>query len=76
MATVCLHPRKYLRYLGWCILGVVGELLDDEKNKIALEGELLDRDAYEYRIPDRDILARLQCYAFGTRSFFACGPAG
>jgi hypothetical protein len=20
--TVCISPRKYLRYLGWCVLGV------------------------------------------------------
>jgi hypothetical protein len=27
---VCLKPRKYLRYLGWCILGVIGDVSDEQ----------------------------------------------
>ena len=57
VATVCLSPRKYLRYLGWCVLGVVGVLIDEQGNEIALNGELLDQGVYHYIVPDQSVLA-------------------
>ncbi|KAH9973565.1 hypothetical protein BGW80DRAFT_245456 [Lactifluus volemus] len=51
-ASFCLHPRKYLRYLGWCVLGIEGhvakvspgEAVDD----IGDEGTLEDQGVYQY----------------------------
>jgi hypothetical protein len=51
-AKFCLRPRKYLRYLGWCVLGVEGhvakvspgEAVDD----IGDEGTLEDQGVYQY----------------------------
>jgi hypothetical protein len=57
VATLCLRPRKYLRYLGWCILGVIGDLKDEQGNRIALNGELVDQGVYRYIVPDQDVLA-------------------
>lgn len=57
VATVCLSPRKYLRYLGWCVLGVVGVLTDEQENEIVLDGELLDQGVYRYLVPDQNVLA-------------------
>ena len=55
--TLCLRPRKYLRYLGWCVLGVIVVLKDEQGNRIALNGELVDRGVYHYIVPDRNALA-------------------
>ena len=48
VATVCLKPLKYLRYLGWCVLGVIGVLEDEQGNEIELNGELADQGVYHY----------------------------
>jgi hypothetical protein len=29
ITSVCLKPRKYLVFLGWCILGIEGDLALD-----------------------------------------------
>jgi hypothetical protein len=55
--TLCLSPRKYLRYLGWCVLGVIGVLKDEQGNEIALDGELVDQGVYHYIVPDQNVLA-------------------
>jgi len=55
--TVCLSPRKYLQYLGWCVLGVVGRLVDEEGNEITLNGALLDQGIYRYIVPGDNPLA-------------------
>jgi hypothetical protein len=55
--TVCLSPRRYLRYLGWCVLGVIGVLNDEQGNEIALDGELVDRGVYHYIVPGQNVLA-------------------
>ena len=40
---------KYLRYhLGWCILGVLEGLKDEQGNWVALNGALVDREVYHY----------------------------
>ena len=57
VATLSLSPRKYLRYLGWCVLGVIGVLNDEEGNEIELDGELDDRGVYHYILPDQTVLA-------------------
>ena len=48
---VCCRPPKYLRYLGWCILGGEGLLEDQQGNQVDLTGELVDQGIYHYRMP-------------------------
>ncbi|KZP28686.1 hypothetical protein FIBSPDRAFT_947513 [Athelia psychrophila] len=55
--TLCLRPLKFLRYLGWCVLGVEGDLVDEGGNKIALDGELLGQGVYHYTVSNEIILA-------------------
>ena len=55
--SVCLNPRKYLQYLGWCVLGVAGHLVDEEGNEITLNGALLDQGVYRYIVPNDNPLA-------------------
>ena len=59
VATVCLliSPWKYLQYLGWCVLGVIGVLVNEQGKEIALNGELVDQGIYHYIVPDQDVLA-------------------
>ena len=57
VSTVCLRPRKYLRYLGWCVLGVIGDVSDEQGNVVELDGELVDRGVYHYIVPDQNVLA-------------------
>ena len=52
-----MSPRKYLRYLGWCVLGVDGVLKDEPGNGIALDGELVDQGVYHYIVPGQNVLA-------------------
>jgi hypothetical protein len=49
--TVCLRPCKYLRYLGWCILGVKGSLQDEQRHQVELNGDLVDQGTYHYMLP-------------------------
>jgi hypothetical protein len=55
LASLCIRPRKYLRYLGWCILGVEGHVARDSPhpviNNIGDEGELEPGSVYSYHIP-------------------------
>jgi len=44
---LCLHPRKYLRYLGWCILGIEGRVMLGTQD-IGDKGELVDQGIYHY----------------------------
>jgi hypothetical protein len=46
--TLCLKPRKYLRYLDWCVLGALGTLRDAEMNDVDLDGNLA---VYHYNLP-------------------------
>jgi hypothetical protein len=55
--TLCIRPRKYLQYLGWCVLGVIGVLQDGQGNKIALNGKLIDQGIYRYVVPGPNVLA-------------------
>jgi hypothetical protein len=47
--SLCLKPRKYLVFLGWCILGVRGRLsLEDGGRGMTIQGPLEDRGTYYY----------------------------
>lgn len=59
---LCLKPCKYLRYLGWCILGGEGALQDSKEHLVNLEGSLVDQEVYYYRLP-----ASHQGFAFPFR---------
>jgi hypothetical protein len=49
IASLCLKPRKYLVFLGWCILGVVGRLArEDGGHGITTNGSLEDQGIYYY----------------------------
>jgi len=49
IGSLCLKPRKYLLFLGWCILGVEGVLaLKHDGDGIDTDGNLDDRGIYYY----------------------------
>jgi hypothetical protein len=53
IASLCLTPRKYLIYLGWCILGIDGSLaLDHDGEGIGEDGGLEDQAIYYYVPPE------------------------
>jgi len=54
---LCLRPRKYLRFLGWCVLGIEGHLKLGTQD-IGDEGELVDQGIYHYVVEATDPLAR------------------
>jgi hypothetical protein len=50
---VCRRPPKYLRYLGWCVLGVEGPLQDAQGRPVNQDGELVNKGVYHYTLPER-----------------------
>ena len=51
LIPLCVRPRKYLKYLGWCILGVTGRVARDSPepiNDIGDEGDLEAGGVYSY----------------------------
>jgi len=49
MCSLCLKPRKYLVFLGWCILGIEGGLAERrDSEQIELDRALDDRGLYYY----------------------------
>jgi hypothetical protein len=48
--SLCLKPRKYLRFLGWCILGNTGKLSFERGGEEIdnPEGGVQDREVYYY----------------------------
>jgi hypothetical protein len=49
ISLLCLTPRKYLVFLGWCILGVEGVLaLEHDGDGIDTDGGLDDQGVYHY----------------------------
>ncbi len=51
--TLCTRPRKYLRYLGWCILGVDGHVSMQYpaiEEDIGNNGLLVDAAVYCYKV--------------------------
>ncbi|KAJ6631955.1 hypothetical protein B0H10DRAFT_1937691 [Mycena sp. CBHHK59/15] len=56
--SLCLKPRKYLCFIGWCVLGVVGSLIDGQGQVITdLDGDLVDQGVYRYLVPGANPLA-------------------
>jgi len=51
IGNLCKRPCKYLRYLGWCVLGAEGTLEDAHLNEVNLEGNLVDQGVYKYKLP-------------------------
>ncbi|KAH9953599.1 hypothetical protein BC827DRAFT_1159154 [Russula dissimulans] len=53
---LCLRPRKYLRYLGWCVLGIEGRVILGTED-IGDEGDLVNQGVYRYVVDATDPLA-------------------
>ena len=52
---LCLRPRKYLLFLGWCILGIEGVLaLQAGGDGIDDNGDLTNRGIYHY-VPTEEL---------------------
>jgi hypothetical protein len=52
---LCERPRKYLKYLGWCIMGVEGRVArvsPQPTEDIGNEGVLEAGSVYAFRIPE------------------------
>ena len=46
---LCIKPRKYLLYLGWCILGVEGSLtLESTGENLNVDGDVDESEIYRY----------------------------
>jgi hypothetical protein len=55
LASLCNRPIKYLRYLGWCIMGVKGHISrvsPQPEDDIGVEGDLQAGHVYSYQIPE------------------------
>lgn len=52
--SLCLRPRKYLRYLGWSILGRQGTLKTEDDGDIEMDKPLHGIDRYFYVLPEVD----------------------
>ena len=50
----CKKPRKYLMYLGWCILDSKGKLADEHREEIDEDRDLDDQGIYRY-IPEQEL---------------------
>ncbi|KAI0289275.1 hypothetical protein BC826DRAFT_630875 [Russula brevipes] len=51
--SLCLRPRKYLLYLGWCVLGIEGVLaVEPNGNEIVNEGGLNNQGVYYFVTPE------------------------
>jgi hypothetical protein len=49
IGSLCSKPRKYLIFLGWCILGVEGQLAREPGgDAITRTGSLKDQGTYYY----------------------------
>jgi hypothetical protein len=49
---LCLKPRKYLVFLGWCIFGDEGELRKNQGGQaMSLDGDLDDESVYHFVRP-------------------------
>jgi len=67
LGSLCLHPRKYLRFLGWCIMGIEGHVALDSPHSvddIGDVGELENHGVYSYRMAEglRPFHQPLQCF--------------
>ncbi|KAF8201370.1 hypothetical protein K438DRAFT_2015687 [Mycena galopus ATCC 62051] len=57
-ASLCLHPVKYLRFLGYCILGVDGTIArEDFDGEVLSDGDFLGEGVYYFvREGEEDVL--------------------
>jgi hypothetical protein len=54
ITPLCVRPRKYLRYLGWAIMGIerrVARVSPNPQVDIGDEGALESQNVYAYRNP-------------------------
>ena len=54
ITPLCVRPRKFLKYIGWCIMGVEGHVSRDfpsPMDNIGDEGDLTGGHVYSYRLP-------------------------
>ena len=52
---LCVRPRKFLRYIGWCIMGVEGHVSRDSPtpiDNIGDDGDLTGGHVYSYQLPE------------------------
>jgi hypothetical protein len=42
---------EYLRYLGWCVLGVEGTLEDAHQDQVDLGDDIIHQHVYKYKLP-------------------------
>ncbi|KAF8800117.1 hypothetical protein BYT27DRAFT_7227611 [Phlegmacium glaucopus] len=70
ITDVCRHPPKYLRYLGWCVLGVEGSLQDGQGHQVDPNGDLVDggQDILSHAIDLEVIMVRSQVPPETTRT--------
>jgi hypothetical protein len=63
--ALCLKPRKYLLYLGWCVLGIEGVLaVEHNGNPIMTEGDLDNQGVYYFvTLEDASAFSTLQAIA-------------
>ncbi|KIJ25382.1 hypothetical protein M422DRAFT_38784 [Sphaerobolus stellatus SS14] len=47
-------PLKFLLYLGWCTLGVHGDLRDGQRQEVRLDGQLLEHGTYYFQPKETD----------------------
>ncbi|KAJ7645768.1 hypothetical protein B0H17DRAFT_1022794 [Mycena rosella] len=53
--TLCTRPVKFLRFLGWCILGAVGVVsMEPAGSAISDDASLEERGVYFYVLPEMD----------------------
>ncbi|KAF8801171.1 hypothetical protein BYT27DRAFT_7235831 [Phlegmacium glaucopus] len=71
--SLCLKPRKYLLFLGWCILGVEGVLaLEHNSNGININGDL-DDQVYYYVVKGLDLIHAVDIEVIKTRTAVPSG---
>jgi len=63
--SLCLKPCKYLKFLGWCILGTEGILsLKDGGNEVDINGSLNAEGVYYYVMPEASGKPSLNCHHY------------
>lgn len=52
----CRNPLKYILYLGWAILGIVGilRISDGTRVDVDVDEDVVDRECYYYELEDGD----------------------
>src|SRR5882762_3462038 len=63
--SLCLKPCKYLKFLGWCILGTEGVLsLQDGGNEVDINGTLDAEGVYYYVVPEASGRPSSNCHCY------------